>query len=75
LANLVRAELAVHRGRDTAPAIPLDVVVQYTVSALLGLLTWWMDQQLPCSAQEIDRRFRALTIPGISAALELGAVA
>jgi len=75
LADLVRAELAAHLQRGTAPTIPLDVVVQYTVSALLGLLTWWMDQQLPCSAEEIDRRFRALTIPGISAALELDAVA
>ena len=34
----------------------------------------WMDQELPCSAEEIDRHFRALTIPGISAALELPVV-
>jgi len=74
LADLVRAEIAAHVPRGTTPALPFDIVVQYTVSALLGLLTWWMDQELPCSAEEIDRHFRALTIPGISAALELPVV-
>lgn len=70
LAELVREELGARMPRDTALAIPLDVVVQYTVSAFLGLLMWWMDQQAPCSAEEMDRRFRALTIPAITAALE-----
>jgi hypothetical protein len=54
--------------------VPLDVVVQYTVSAFLGLLRWWMEQPAPCAAEEIDRQFRTLTIPAITAALEVGAV-
>ena len=74
VADLVRTEIAASLPSGTTPSIPLDVVVQYTVSALMGLLIWWIDQQLPCSAEEIDRRFRTLTIPGINAALELHAV-
>jgi hypothetical protein len=42
---------------------------------LIGLLTWWTDEQLPCSPEEIDRQFRALTMPGIATALELPAAA
>jgi hypothetical protein len=42
----------------------------HTVNAFLGLLRWWMDQPAPCPAEEIDRQFRALTIPAIAAALE-----
>jgi len=53
-------------------AVPRDVVVQYTVSAFLGLLRWWIEQPIPCAAEEIDRHFRALTIPAIATALEVG---
>jgi AcrR family transcriptional regulator len=71
LADLVREELAVCISPDAELAVPLDVVIQYTVSAFLGLLRWWMEQPTPCSAEEIDRQFRALTIPAISAAVRL----
>ena len=67
LAELVREELAVCVSPGAVLAVPLEVVVQYTVSAFLGLLRWWMDQPTPCSAEEIDRQFRALTIPAIAA--------
>jgi hypothetical protein len=75
LTDLVREEIAISVPPNVAPAVPLDVIVEYTVGAFLGLLTWWTDQQTPCSAEEIDRRFRALTMPGIAAALELPALA
>lgn len=75
LTDLVRQEIAASVPPNVTPAVPLDVVVHYTVSAFVGLLTWWTDQQLPCSPEEIDRQFRALTMPGIVAALELPAAA
>ncbi len=75
LADLVREELAACVPPGAVLAVPLDVVVQYTVSAYLGLLTWWMDQPTPCSAEDMDRQFRALTIPAITAALEAPALA
>jgi AcrR family transcriptional regulator len=74
LADLVREELAACVPPGAALAVPLDVVVQYTVSAFLGLLRWWMEQPAPCSAEEIDRQFQTLSIPSITAALELPAV-
>jgi AcrR family transcriptional regulator len=74
LADLVREELAVCISPDAKLAVPLDVVIHYTVSAFLGLLRWWMDQPAPCSAEEIDRQFRALTIPALSAALDAPAL-
>jgi len=73
LADLVRDEIAALMPRSSPSPIPLDVVVQYTVCAFLALLTWWLDQKLPCSAEEADRMFRALTLPGINAALRMPA--
>jgi AcrR family transcriptional regulator len=75
LGGLVREELAAYAPADAVLTLPLEVVVQYTVSAFLGLLRWWMEQPTPCAAEEIDRQFRALAIPAISAALEMDMVA
>jgi AcrR family transcriptional regulator len=73
--DLIRADFATRIPDDAKLAVPLDVIGQYTVSGFLGLLTWWVAQQLPCSAEEVDRRFRILTIPGLAAALDLSSAA
>jgi hypothetical protein len=73
LTELVREEITASVPPGVASAVSLDVVAHYTVSAFLGLLTWWIDQQMLCSAEEIDRQLRALTMPGIAAALGLPA--
>jgi AcrR family transcriptional regulator len=75
LADLVRKELAACIPSGVVPVVPLNVVVQYTVSAFLGLLRWWMGQPTPCAAEEIDQQFRTLTLPAITAALQIPAVA
>lgn len=71
LADLVRQELKTLVPNSGPSPIPLEMLVQYTVSSYLGLLTWWLDQKMPCSAEEMDRMFRSLTLPGITAALRL----
>jgi len=71
VADLVRREIAALVPSGTPLAVPLDVVVQYTASAFLALMTWWLDQKMPCSVEEMDRMFRALVSPGITAALGL----
>lgn len=73
LTDLVREDLrALVPSTGSAP-VPLEVAVQYSASAFLGLLTWWLDQKVPCPPEEMDRLFRSLTLPGITAALNLPA--
>lgn len=36
---------------------------QYYVSALLGLLTWWLDSERPYAPDEMDAMFRRLVLP------------
>jgi AcrR family transcriptional regulator len=73
LADILREELAVYVVSDTAGAVPFEVVVPHTVSAFLGVLRWWMGQPTPCAAEEIDRQFRALSVPAITAGLRRSA--
>ncbi len=45
--------------------IPVDVFVQYMVSTLLGLLTWWLDNDISYSAEQMNEYYRKLTEPTI----------
>lgn len=67
LTNLVHDELAaLAPSRSTLP-VPLEIVVLYSVSSFMALLKWWLDHKMPFPAEEMDRMFRALTIPGLTA--------
>jgi AcrR family transcriptional regulator len=51
--------------RHLTPALPVEVVVQYVVSGLLALLTWWLDNDLPYTAEEMNRMFQRLSRNGV----------
>jgi AcrR family transcriptional regulator len=69
LADLVRAELASVIPPGARGAIPQEVLVEYVVSAFLGLLVWWLEVERTCSAAEMDQMFQSLTTPGVLAAI------
>ena len=72
LGDLLRAELGARVPVGVTPVVPLDAVVPYIVSAFIGLLRWWMEQPNRSSAEEVDRQFRALSLPALTAALGAG---
>lgn len=41
-----------------------EIAAHYFVSALMGVLVWWVEKDMPCTAEEIDRLFRELAMPG-----------
>lgn len=50
-------------------AIPVPVVVEALTSAALGLLTWWLDHDMPHPPADIARMYQQLTTPGLLALL------
>lgn len=69
LAGLVREHVAPLAAKSKKPAIPVDLTVDWLVSSFFSVLTWWLDRDMPCSAEKIDELFRQLTMPGIQAGL------
>jgi len=67
--DLVRDELVALAPPDAAPPIPLEMVVQYTVSAFMGLLMWCVDHETPDTPAQMDAIFQRLTLPGVRAGL------
>lgn len=70
LTSLMRAHLdeAVAR-RRVEPVVPVEITTHYVVSALLSLLTWWLDNDLPYTAEQMAQMFERLTRPAVAAAL------
>jgi AcrR family transcriptional regulator len=48
-------------------SVPLDVLVCYFVSTFMGLLTWWLGNDIPYSAEEMNGYFQSLTEPATRA--------
>ncbi len=49
--------------------VPLDVFVQYFVSTFFGLLTWWLDNDISCSAEQLNEYYQKMTEPTAEALL------
>ncbi len=54
--------------KETVP-VPMDLLAHYVVSSFMALLTWWLDRDLPYSAERMYDMYRQLTQPGIEAVL------
>jgi AcrR family transcriptional regulator len=52
------------RSREKLGSFESEVAAHYFVSALMGILVWWVEKDMPCTAEEIDRLFRELAMPG-----------
>ena len=45
--------------------IPLPVITNFLAGSLLSMISWWLEQNLPYSPEEMDEMFNALAMPGI----------
>ena len=48
--------------------VPVEITTHFLVSSLLSLMIWWLDNNMPHSAEKMDEIFRILTTPTIEAA-------
>lgn len=51
------------RSHQKYGSLESEIAAHYFVSALMGVLVWWVEKDMPCTAEEIDRLFRQLAIP------------
>lgn len=51
------------RSREKYGLLESEIAAHYFVSALMGILVWWVEKDMPCTAGEIDKLFRELAMP------------
>lgn len=57
------------RSHEKYGSLESEIAAHYFVSALMGILVWWVEKDMPCTAEEIDRLFRQLAIPSFEQVL------
>jgi AcrR family transcriptional regulator len=57
--------------REKYGSLESEIVAHYFVSAFMGILVWWVEKDMPFTAEEIDKIFRQLAISGFRSLLEL----
>jgi AcrR family transcriptional regulator len=57
------------RSHEKYGSLEPEIAAHYFVSALMGVLVWWVEKDMPCTAEEIDRHFRQLAIPSFGQVL------
>ena len=60
--GILREHIAELKPDQSPPGVPQEVVVQYMASALMGLLTWWLENNLPYTAEQMNTWFHSLTM-------------
>lgn len=65
IAELVREEIKSYLPSLDSSTIPHEVAVEFVVVTIWSLLTWWMDNNMPGTAVDIDRMFHTLVLSGI----------
>ena len=55
---------------EQMPAAPLSLVATYVAGAILTMLTWWLDQGMPYTPEQMDTMFQRLVLPGVQATLQ-----
>ena len=49
----------------------LEMVAHYFVSAFIGTLKWWVDKDMPCAAEEVNKLFTQIAMHGFKDVLGL----
>ena len=62
---LLSDHLKPHLANQKDAPVPLEILTQYLVSSFLSLLVWWLDHDMPYSAERMNDMFRQLTQPGV----------
>ncbi len=69
ISDLMKSHLEQNIPNDKNLAVPRAVAIHYFISSFLALLTWWLDNDMPYSAEQMDQIFKTLTLPGFNSAL------
>jgi AcrR family transcriptional regulator len=53
---------------DKTP-VPIEVAAQHNAGSLFSMVSWWLENDMPYTPEEMARIYHAITVPGIRAAL------
>ncbi len=70
ISDLIRGHLRKRFPDDRRLTVPREVLVHYLTTSFLALLTWWLDHDMPYTAEQMNEMYTKLTFPGVLAVAE-----
>jgi AcrR family transcriptional regulator len=67
----IERHLAAMIAAGQAPAAPLPLVADYLSGAVMSMLTWWLDNNMPYTPEQMDSLFKQLVRPGVEETLQI----
>lgn len=61
-------------GRDTGHPVDLDLAVQFVGSAFVGVIAWWLENDMPYPIENLTEQLILLAVGGTSRALGLNVI-
>jgi AcrR family transcriptional regulator len=52
-------------------SVPLPLVADYLAGTVFNMLTWWLDNDMPRTPEQMDALFQQLVRPGVEATLQV----
>jgi AcrR family transcriptional regulator len=71
LRSNIAGHLRAYIPADRSPAPPLQLVADYAAGALLTMMKWWLDNDMPYTPEQMDALFQQLVAPGVHATLQI----
>lgn len=68
-AEMIRVLLERYNLRELNSQVPMEVFMNYIAGAWLGLITWWLENDLPYPAEQIAGMFQRMVVQGAPEAL------
>jgi AcrR family transcriptional regulator len=50
---------------DKRTSPPIKIMANYLTSALIGIVRWWVEKDMPYTAEEMDKLFKQLSVTGL----------
>jgi AcrR family transcriptional regulator len=66
----IEQQLRAHIPAGRTPAAPLPLVADYIAGAILTMLTWWLDNNMPYTPEQMDVMFQRLVLRGVHETLQ-----
>lgn len=69
LAKGIENKLTLSHENERSALVPIPILSNYLANEMFTLLTWWLDQNMPCTPERMDEIFHQLVTPGVRVAL------
>ena len=70
ISDLMKNHLEKSIPKSKNMVVPREVAIHFFISSFLTLLTWWLDHDMPYTAERMDQIFHTLTLSGFNSALD-----